>query len=133
MMLRHRTSFAIHSDLMPYASPDGTKQSLLSRNIGVQPAFSGVITRRTDMADKDVGGKPGRREGNLDIQDKDVTPIESEAALKGDDGDDVEGDDVMSVAARREAARLKGDVFLVRSDLEDADQREATPGVREQD
>ncbi len=85
------------------------------------------------MADKDVGGKPGRREGNLDIQDEDVTPIESEAALKGDDGDDVEGDDVMSAAARREAARLKGDVFLVRSDLEDADQREATPGVREQD
>ncbi len=85
------------------------------------------------MADKDVGGKPGRSEGNLDIQDEDVTPIESEAALKGDDGDDVEGDDMMSAAARREAARLKGDVFLVRSDLEDADQREATPGVREQD
>ncbi|KQS80875.1 hypothetical protein ASG25_04935 [Rhizobium sp. Leaf384] len=70
---------------------------------------------------------------NLDIRDEDVTPIESEADLKGKDGDDVEPDDMMSAAARREAVRLRGDVFMVRSDLEDADQREATPGMREQD
>lgn len=70
---------------------------------------------------------------DLDIRDGDVTKIDSDAALKGKDEGEREADDLMSGAARREAARLKGDVFLVRSDLEDADQREATPGVREQD
>ncbi|NHT74226.1 hypothetical protein G8E10_00490 [Rhizobiaceae bacterium CRRU44] len=82
------------------------------------------------MADKDLAGEKAHTDRNLDIHDEDVTPIGSEAELRGDD---VEPDDVMSAAARREAVRLKGDVFLVRSDLEDADQREATPGVREQD
>ncbi|TCL96324.1 hypothetical protein C8J38_101682 [Rhizobium sp. PP-WC-2G-219] len=85
------------------------------------------------MADKDRAGEKAHTDRNLDIHDEDVTPIGSEAELRGKDGNDVEPDDVMSAAARREAVRLKGDVFLVRSDLEDADQREATPGVREQD
>ncbi|SER95481.1 hypothetical protein [Rhizobium sp. NFR03] len=85
------------------------------------------------MADKDMAADKAHTDRHLDIHNEDVTPIESEADLKGKDGDDVEGDDVMSAAARREAVRLNGDVFMVRSDLEDADQREATPGMREQD
>ncbi|MCY0096923.1 DUF2934 domain-containing protein [Hoeflea ulvae] len=36
------------------------------------------------------------------------------------------------LAARREAIRQHGDVYVVPSDLEDADIREAAPGVREQ-
>lgn len=34
--------------------------------------------------------------------------------------------------AMREATRLHGDVFLVKTDLEDQDQRDAAPGTREQ-
>jgi hypothetical protein len=45
---------------------------------------------------------------------------------------EIEGDDVPNLAALREAARQHNDVFLVKTDLEDADQREATPGMREQ-
>ncbi|KQS65058.1 hypothetical protein ASG39_07215 [Rhizobium sp. Leaf371] len=85
------------------------------------------------MADTKTSAPRTETDGALDIRDEDVTPIGSEAELKGKDADEVEPDDMMSGAARREAARLKGDVFLVRSDLEDADQREATPGMREQD
>ncbi|TCM55928.1 hypothetical protein C8J36_103295 [Rhizobium sp. PP-F2F-G48] len=85
------------------------------------------------MADTKTSAPRAETDGTLDIRDEDVTPIESEAELKGKDAEEVEPDDMMSAAARREAARLKGDVFLVRSDLEDADQREATPGMREQD
>lgn len=50
-----------------------------------------------------------------------------------DQGDgEIEGDDVPNLAAMREAARQHTDVFIVKTDLEDADQREATPGMREQ-
>jgi len=48
------------------------------------------------------------------------------------DGDMLEGDDLPNLDAVREAAREHSDAFIVKSDLEDADQREATPGVREQ-
>ena len=34
--------------------------------------------------------------------------------------------------AMREAVREHADTFLVKSDLEDADQRESAPGTREQ-
>ncbi|TCA57163.1 DUF2934 domain-containing protein [Rhizobium leguminosarum] len=47
-------------------------------------------------------------------------------------GDAMEGDDLPNLDALREAAREHSDAFIVKTDLEDADQREATPGVREQ-
>ncbi|WP_172601320.1 DUF2934 domain-containing protein [Rhizobium leguminosarum] len=37
-----------------------------------------------------------------------------------------------NLAALREASREHADAFLVKTDLEDADQREASPGTREQ-
>ncbi|MCS4095604.1 DUF2934 domain-containing protein [Rhizobium sp. BK176] len=46
--------------------------------------------------------------------------------------DILEGDDVPSLAALREAAREHTDTFLVPADLIDADQREAASGMREQ-
>ena len=48
------------------------------------------------------------------------------------DKDLIDGDDMPNLDAIREAARQRTDAFVVASDLEDADQREATPGVREQ-
>lgn len=50
---------------------------------------------------------------------------------KGGDGE-VQPDDVPNLAALREAVRQHNDGFLVKTDLEDADQREAAPGTREQ-
>jgi len=44
----------------------------------------------------------------------------------------IEGDDIPRFAAQREAIREHRDTFLVETDLEDTDQREATPGIREQ-
>lgn len=44
-----------------------------------------------------------------------------------------EGDNPPNLAALREASRQHTDAFLVKTDLEDADQREASPGTREQD
>jgi hypothetical protein len=41
-------------------------------------------------------------------------------------------DDVPNLAAQREAAREHSDAYIVDTDLEDADQREASPGTREQ-
>ncbi|MGZ2506159.1 hypothetical protein ACVINI_006705 [Rhizobium beringeri] len=44
-----------------------------------------------------------------------------------------EADNPPNLAALREASREHTDAFLVKTDLEDADQREASPGTREQD
>ncbi|HEV7246095.1 MAG TPA: DUF2934 domain-containing protein [Shinella sp.] len=55
-----------------------------------------------------------------------------QAAREIDQGDgEIEGDDVPNLAAVREAARQHTDAFVVKTDLEDADQREV-PGTREQ-
>ncbi|MCW1412727.1 DUF2934 domain-containing protein [Rhizobium sp. 1AS11] len=43
-----------------------------------------------------------------------------------------EADNPPNLAALREASREHTDAFLVKTDLEDADQREASPGTREQ-
>ncbi len=44
----------------------------------------------------------------------------------------LESDDVPNLVALREAAHQHTDTFIVATDLEDADQRDAMPGVREQ-
>lgn len=50
-----------------------------------------------------------------------------------DQGDSEIGpDDEPNLGALREAARQHNDTFIVKTDLEDADQREAAPGTREQ-
>jgi hypothetical protein len=45
---------------------------------------------------------------------------------------EIEGDDLPRLDAMREAARQHRDAYLVESDTEDAEQREASPGTREQ-
>lgn len=50
-----------------------------------------------------------------------------------DKGDgEVQPDDEPNLGALREAVRQHNDGFIVKTDLEDADQREAAPGTREQ-
>lgn len=41
-------------------------------------------------------------------------------------------DDLPNIEAEKEAVRQHADAFVVKSDLEDADEREAAPGTREQ-
>lgn len=57
--------------------------------------------------------------------------LQAEHEIDHGDGE-IEGDDEPNLAALREAVRQHNDVFLVKTDLEDADQREAAPGTREQ-
>ncbi|MFK0335373.1 DUF2934 domain-containing protein [Rhizobium sp. NPDC090275] len=69
-------------------------------------------------------------EGSLDGHHEDHWR-QAEHEIMNENGP-LDGDDVPNLAALREAARQHTDTFLVASDLEDADQREATPGLREQ-
>ena len=67
----------------------------------------------------------------LDIQDKDVANFETDADLK-DHQQSIEPDELVTLRARKQAARQHEDAFIVATDLEDDDQREAAPGTREQ-
>ncbi|MEZ2126597.1 MULTISPECIES: hypothetical protein [unclassified Sinorhizobium] len=76
--------------------------------------------------------KHRKNEGPLDIKENNVNrqgELDSTTRHKKV----VEGDDVANLKAMKEAARERGDAFVVKSDLEDEDQREASPGTREQD
>ncbi|MCZ7467729.1 hypothetical protein M0412_06650 [Agrobacterium sp. O3.4] len=67
----------------------------------------------------------------LDIRDEDVARFETDSELKSKDGE-IYPDETMSLRARRQAARQHEDAFIVATDLEDDDQRDAAPGTREQ-
>lgn len=56
---------------------------------------------------------------------------EAEREIEADAGE-IEGDDIPNQRALREAAREHADTYLVSTDLEDDDQRSASPGTREQ-
>ncbi|KJF69292.1 hypothetical protein [Rhizobium nepotum] len=67
----------------------------------------------------------------LDIRDEDVPHFETDSELKSKEGE-IYPDESINLRARRQAARQHEDAFIVATDLEDDDQREAAPGVREQ-
>ncbi|MCZ7463586.1 hypothetical protein [Rhizobium rhizogenes] len=67
----------------------------------------------------------------LDIREEDVARFETDSELKSKDGE-IYPDETMSLRARRQAARQHEDAFIVATDLEDDDQRDAAPGTREQ-
>jgi hypothetical protein len=46
--------------------------------------------------------------------------------------DEILPDEIANIDARREAARQHADTYIVKTDLDDAEQREAAPGTREQ-
>ena len=79
------------------------------------------------------------RERAYEIWDREGRPLGRElehwtqATREIDQGEgEIEGDDVPNLQALREAARQHTDAYIVKTDLEDADQREAAPGTREQ-
>ncbi len=67
----------------------------------------------------------------LDIDDKDVADFHTERELNGTP-DELDPDEEINLRARRQAARQHEDAFIVATDLEDDDQRDAAPGTREQ-
>lgn len=67
----------------------------------------------------------------LDIQQKEVADFETDSELKSKDSE-INPDESISLRARRQAARQHEDAFIVATDLEDDDQRDAAPGTREQ-
>jgi hypothetical protein len=73
-----------------------------------------------------------KNEGPLDIKKGDLKAGAAELESGLQHAPEIEGDDIINVKAMREAARQHGDVFLVKSDLDDQEQREAAPGTREQ-
>ncbi|NTJ42689.1 hypothetical protein G6L28_08790 [Agrobacterium larrymoorei] len=68
---------------------------------------------------------------HLDIKDDDVARFETEGDLKQHQ-QEVEPDELINLRARKQAARQHEDAFIVATDLEDDDQRDAAPGTREQ-
>ncbi|MBB5574243.1 DUF2934 domain-containing protein [Rhizobium paranaense] len=72
----------------------------------------------------------GRPEGrHLEHWERAEKQINGEFHL---DKTEIEGDDVPKLDAPREAAAEHTDAFLVKGDLEDANERTAAPGTREQ-
>lgn len=67
----------------------------------------------------------------LDIKDEDLPRFHTDSELKAKDGE-IYPDESISLRARRQAARQHEDAFIVATDLEDDDQRDAAPGTREQ-
>jgi len=68
----------------------------------------------------------------LNARRKDAPSSKGEIDTFNEHMEETTPDDRPNLAAQREAAREHGDAYVVDADLEDADQREASPGTREQ-
>jgi hypothetical protein len=98
--------------------------------IDKQSAGSPTATREEEIRKKaySLWEKEGRPEGmhrhhwTLAEDELDAHELDAQGEI----------DNPPNLAALREASRQHTDTFLVKSDLEDADQREASPGTREQ-
>ncbi|RVP75021.1 hypothetical protein CN071_00505 [Sinorhizobium meliloti] len=61
-------------------------------------------------------------------------PVEHDSDLRPEaDKPPIEPDDIPNAKAARETARLKRDEYIVKSDLEDADQRNPLPDMKDQE
>ncbi|NTF31532.1 hypothetical protein G6L88_05505 [Rhizobium skierniewicense] len=71
-----------------------------------------------------------KRTKPLDINDDDVADFETDRELHGKP-DELAPDESTNLRAMRQAARQHEDAFIVSTDLEDDDQRDAAPGTRD--
>jgi hypothetical protein len=108
------------------------------------------IPTNSPTADESQAAKPETRDLEREIRERAYAIWENEGRQEGRhlehwqrakrqisgefhlDETEIEGDDVPRFDALREAVGEHTDPFLVESDLEDADQRTAAPGTREQ-
>ncbi|MBB3459609.1 hypothetical protein [Rhizobium sp. BK377] len=68
----------------------------------------------------------------LNARRKDAPSTKGEIDTFNEHTEETTPDDLPNLAAQREAAREHRDAYIVDADLEDVDQREASPGTREQ-
>lgn len=71
--------------------------------------------------------------GPLDITEKDTLQNVSDAALKGKKPEEIDPDERAKLDAVAELSREKNDSYMVKSDLEDDDERGPSPGMKEQE
>ncbi|WP_027998197.1 hypothetical protein [Sinorhizobium arboris] len=70
--------------------------------------------------------------GAVDVKTKER--VESDSDLRPEaEKPPIEPDDIPNQKAAREAARLRRDEYIVKSDLEDADQRNPLPDMKDQE
>src|SRR4051812_29188737 len=110
----------------PRSPVKGTRKNESTTTGAVGADRTEEMTNRTRKRANQIWESEGRPEGR---HDEHWLQAEHEI-IHG--GDELDGDDLPNLAALREAAREHTDAFIVKSDLEDADQRDATPGIREQ-
>jgi hypothetical protein len=84
----------------------------------------------TPSAPHDHKGTTG---GPLDITEKDVLQPLSDRQLKVGKDAELEPDELARLDATAEISREKNDAYIVKSDLEDADERGPSPGLKDQD
>jgi hypothetical protein len=84
---------------------------------------------------EDNGKHRGTTGGPLDIRAEDVLPSDiSDGQLKGNSGTaGLDADALSPLDVTSEAVRQKTDSYVLKTDLEDADIRNSTPGAHEQD
>jgi len=70
--------------------------------------------------------------GPLDITDKDVLQPLSDREIKGGKDVELQPDELARIDATAEISREENDTYIVKSDLEDADERGPSPGMKDQ-
>jgi hypothetical protein len=117
---------------MAKRSPDTRNETAVAEEAGI-PTPSAINAETDEATIERIRARAyaiWEAEGSLDGRHEDHWRRAEHEIIHEHDLPD--GDDVPNLAAVREAARQHTDAFVVASDLEDADQREATLGVREQ-
>ena len=81
---------------------------------------------------RDIPNSAPEASPDLSGKRKNAGPSTGEIDSCGEHAQDISPDERPNLAAQRETVREHGDAYVVDTDLEDADQREASPGTREQ-
>ncbi|PDV85505.1 hypothetical protein CO652_26005 [Rhizobium sp. H4] len=127
---RKRNEIATDDTRLKDSPPAGAGKGKTARQAIQEPAEQSIGSQATTREDEirkraySLWEKEGRPEG----KHRDHW---TRAEHKPDPRD--ETDNPPRLEALREASREHRDAFLVKTDLEDTDQREASPGTREQD
>ncbi|MBX5039123.1 DUF2934 domain-containing protein [Rhizobium lentis] len=123
---RKRNDSTRDDALLKDSSPAGAREGKIARQVAHE-TDSPAATREDEIRKRaySLWEKEGRPEGKH--RDHWIRAEDELDARRG------EVDNPPRFEALREAVREHSDAFLVKTDLEDADQREASPGTREQD
>jgi len=88
--------------------------------------------RRKTMSPSTRNDRTATTGGPLDITNKDVLQPSSDREIKGGKDVELQPDELARVDATAEISREENDAYIVNSDLEDADERGPSPGMKDQ-